>query len=285
MRKNITTSTFYTQALLECLCSSPLLVDHLPEAVCFDRGKFIQGGKVSASTDLDNLPELNFSQKLGHLYEDALGYLLKQSPELELLGQSIQVFDDNKITLGELDYILKDLTNDQFLHLELAVKFYLINYNGNEPTYPGPDPRDNWLNKLARMRDHQLQLANSKYGRRHLLENYGIEKIVTQHLVCGKLFDHYKADQKPNPPSMRADCQRGVWKYLHEWKDDSDASKVKVIPKCLWPVSSIENVLEKLDVLSREGFIVEVKQRCTMIWDEEIQATQFIAPDTWGAEE
>ena len=59
---------------------------------------------------------------------------------------------------------------------------------------------------------------------------------------------------------------------------------MKVIPKCLWPTSSIENVLEKLDVLSRENFIVEVKQRCTMIWDEEAQATQFIAPDTWGLE-
>ena len=107
--------------------------------------------------------------------------------------------------------------------------------------------------------------------------------MVTKHLVYGKLFDHYLAEQKPNPPAMRADCQRGTWKYLHEWKADSLAEKVKVIPKCLWP-ASVEGFVSELDFMSREDFILEAKQRCTMIWDEDSQAPQFVAPDTWGKE-
>ena len=36
---------------------------------------------------------LNFEQKLGHLYEDALSALIAQSPTLELLDNHVHVFD------------------------------------------------------------------------------------------------------------------------------------------------------------------------------------------------
>jgi len=277
MHKVFSKSQIYTQALLESLRSAPLLVDDLPEAVCFDRSKFFSAVKVEPTLPV---PELNFSQKLGHLYEDALAHVLSSASDLDLLGQSVQIFDDNKITIGELDFILKDLVHKEFVHLEIAVKFYLIDYENGKPNYPGPDPRDNWLNKLARMREHQLQLVKLDYTKRCLLEKYGVDEVVTKHLIYGKLFDHYKADQKPCPPSMRADCQREVWMYLREWEAEFEVNHVKVVPKCLWPVS-VENLIENLDVVTREEFVEEATQRCTMIWDERSQATQFVTPNTW----
>jgi len=233
MHKVFSKSQIYTQALLESLRSAPLLVDDLPEAVCFDRSKFFSAVKVEPTLPV---PELNFSQKLGHLYEDALAHVLSSASDLDLLGQSVQIFDDNKITIGELDFILKD--------------------------------------------EHQLQLVKLDYTKRCLLEKYGVDEVVTKHLIYGKLFDHYKADQKPCPPSMRADCQREVWMYLREWEAEFEVNHVKVVPKCLWPVS-VENLIENLDVVTREEFVEEATQRCTMIWDERSQATQFVTPNTW----
>jgi len=69
--------------------------------------------------------------------------------------------------------------------------------------------------------------------------------------------------------------------YLSEWEQGSNAKYVKVVPKCLWPVS-VENLLEELDVMSRVEFTEEVKQRCTMIWDEECRMVLFVTPNTWA---
>ncbi|MGJ8657387.1 MAG: DUF1853 family protein [Akkermansiaceae bacterium] len=271
MRKIDIENLDHTQALLQCLRASPLLVDHLPEAVCFDRCKFSNGGEI---------PHLNYEQKLGHLYEDALEYLLTQSSEINLLGKSIQIFNEDRITLGELDYLLEDRCTGEFIHLELAVKFYLIRYDNGEVRFPGPDPRDNWLNKLARLQEHQLKLTQLSAAKKFLLDEHGITSIIPQQLIYGKLFDHYRANEQPSPPAMHPDCQRGTWKYLGEWKRESKEKEITIIPKHLWPVE-LGDLRFSLMSVSRGDFISEASQRCTMIWDNETNNTQFIAPDTW----
>ena len=285
MHKIDTENFDHTRVLLECLRDSPLLVDHLPllplltEAVCFDRAVF---------PDLDTTPsvipsvKLNFSQKLGHLYEDALEHLLIHSPGIKLLEKSIQIFNSDKITLGELDYLLQELATGKFFHLELAVKFYLIKYQDGEPIYPGPDPRDNWLNKLKRLQQHQLKLTQNPAAEKLLLEKYGVSEIIPQHLIYGKVFDHYLAAEQPTPPAMNPDCQRGTWKYLSEWQRDSDEAQITIIPKHLWPVKCDGNLGRTLPTITREELTTEATQRCTMIWDEASNDTQFIAPDTWS---
>jgi len=159
-----------------------------------------------------------------------------------------------------------------------------VHYDGGKPFYPGPDPRDNWLNKLKRMREHQLQLVNSEEAKQLLLDEYGVEEVSTQHLIYGKLFDHYMSEEKPKPPAMRVNSQRGTWKYLSEWKRDSKVELVKIIPKCLWP-TKVEILLGSVDFIKREDFITEAMQRCTMIWDEKLRDSQFIVPDTWRNDE
>lgn len=272
MRKIDIENSDHTHALLQCLRTSPLLVDHLPEAVCFDRGKF---------SDREEIPQLNYAQKLGHLYEDALEYLLSHVPDMNLLGKSIQIFNEKKITLGELDYLLEDTLTGEFIHLELAVKFYLVRYEKDGAIFPGPDPRDNWLNKLERLREHQLKLTDSSEGKKFLLGEYGISKITSQQLIYGKLFDHCRAVERPCPPAMHPDCQRGTWKYLSEWQQHCSENEVIIIPKYLWPVE-LGDLLFSLSPVSRDEFLSEASERCTMIWDMESNDTQFIAPDTWS---
>ena len=68
-------------ALIRSLLVSPLLVGDLPDADQFNRELL--------SPSVDSI-ELNFNQKLGHLYEDALAILLESSPKVELLEKNLQ---------------------------------------------------------------------------------------------------------------------------------------------------------------------------------------------------
>ena len=77
-------------------------------------------------------------------------------------------------------------------------------------------------------------------------------------------------------------CQRGTWKYMSEWQQDSREEEITVIPKHLWPVEHSLELIGGLEMLSREAFIEEASQRCTMIWEETMGKSQFIVPSTWG---
>lgn len=135
----------FSNALLTSLRTTSLLVGDLEQARYLDR-------ELLGSLCLDTA--LKMDQKLGHLYEDALRILLLQSSQLELLGDHVQVFDADQVTIGEMDYILRDRNSGELIHLELAVKFYLAVREKGDWRFPGPDPRDNWPRKLARLRDH-----------------------------------------------------------------------------------------------------------------------------------
>ena len=109
-------NNLHANALLQSIRDAPLLVGDLSEAASFDRALL---GMPTAEM------RPNANQKLGHLYEDALHLLLSASDQLEVLADHLQVFDRNQITLGEMDYILRDVRTQQVFQLELAVKFYL----------------------------------------------------------------------------------------------------------------------------------------------------------------
>ena len=82
-------------ALVQSLLVSPLLVGDLPNADRFDRA-------LLGSPDF--VSELNFDQKLGHLYEDAMASLLIASPRVELVEKNLQLQRDRHSTVGELDF-------------------------------------------------------------------------------------------------------------------------------------------------------------------------------------
>jgi len=265
----------HAQALFQCLCDALLLVDNLPEAVCFDRSLL-----GNAQNLIDT--ELNYHQRLGHLYEDALEKLILSSKRLSLLEKGMQIFDENKRTLGELDFLLQECETGAFIHLELVVKFYLIKEENGKVFFPGPDPRDNWLNKLQRLRMHQLNLAQTQQARKIIEEKFGCNELSSQHLIYGKLFDHYRSTRQHCPPSMAPHAQRGTWKYLSEWIEDFSGEMVTVIPKHLWSVEIDGELLETLESCCSESFRSEAEERCVLIWNEELECVQFIVPDTWG---
>jgi len=285
MRNHEVAHPLHTQALLESLLSAPLLVGDLESSTFFDRRLF---GSIAYNSE--GL-KLNYSQKLGHLYEDALSYLLENANgeiPIDVMGVSLQVFNDNKITQGELDYLLK--IGEKIVHLELAVKFYLIYEQGGKTTFPGPDPRDDWDSKLSRMENHQLKIASSEHGKKYLLDEYGVENVEVNHLIYGKIFDHLsKINSRESKLLPRSVCDQTMtypWLYISQWDEYLEANQARFIPKHLWPASTNQYkkaLLDTLPVVQKNEYVASMAdhQSCLMVWSARYRCPVFLVPDHW----
>ncbi|MEN8862214.1 MAG: DUF1853 family protein [Lentimonas sp.] len=263
----------FEKALLESLRSAPLLIGDLPEAPCFDRS-LVAGPPLNA--------ELNFNQKLGHLYEDALEALLDASDQVELLASSLQVFDPDGRTLGELDFLLHETAGGQRIHLELAVKFYLAVERDGEWQFPGPDPRDNWQRKLERMRSHQFVLSQTPAAKMLLRERFGIESFAVRQLIYGCLFYPMSSEARPLPEAVAADCRIGRWLYVSEWENYfPDVEFVLIVPKPMWPVEIGETLKTHLETISIDELKALAQERCTLFVRLNSKEPIFLVPDDW----
>lgn len=252
-------------ALFQSLLEAPLLVGDLPEAPAFDNRSLL--------LPKDSEP-LDLRQKLGYLYEDALAVVLEATPRYDLLERGIQIRKRAGHTLGEIDFLVRDLSSSRLIHLELAVKFYLALETGRGFLLPGPDARDNYFRKLEKMRSHQLTLV-SKY-RDLLPENFHDEEIGVRQLVHGCIFEHVNANRPVVAESLNPEGRRGKWLHAgecagHFGKD----TRLEIIPKPLWPVP-----LEKLEGLELEKWTGDgTIDRCVMVRPDGGSVPYFIAPN------
>lgn len=263
----------HTQLILESLRSAPLLIGDLPEAPVFDRQCL---GKCPSSESL------SFDQKLGHLYEQALCRLLEASDCLDLLASHLQVFSEGGRTLGELDFLLHDRARDRHIQLELAVKFYLAVPDVAGWQFPGPDPRDNWSRKLARLRQHQLQLSQLLETRALLSQRFGVESVEPQQLIYGCLFLPLAHTKAASFAQISPSARIGRWLSLHEWPQYLAAvSEVLLIPKPLWPVELTPQAKSQFQRIATADLHRLASERCTMFCLADSSTPYFLVPETW----
>jgi len=260
-------STAVSTALLQSLIEGPLLLTSLPEAHTFPHNTL---------TLPDVQTSLNFEQKLGHLYEDALETLLDPSSQYDLIDKSLQIRENSGRTLGELDFLVKDTLSASFIHLELAVKFYLAIESDDHFLLPGPDARDNYFRKLEKMRSHQLSLVR-KYP--HLLpEKFQHEEITVQQLVYGCIFDHIHANLPVETEFLHPSGRRGKWLRAQECSQyfRSDTT-FEIIPKTLWPVPL--HLMEHIELELWQP--TDDIPRCLMIRTDTSNSPYFITPNSY----
>ncbi|MDB4766093.1 DUF1853 family protein [bacterium] len=259
-----------TDAIFQSLLTSPLLVGDLPNAARFSRRDL-----VAPSDSV----QLNFDQKLGHLYEDALAIVFASSPNIELLEQNLQIQENIHSTVGELDFLIRD-ANGTLTHLELATKFYLSVKTENGISFPGPDSRDNYDRKIQRLLSHQLILTERHKA--NLPPAYCDEDVVVKQLIYGCLFDHFsdhisQADLSV-PKFSNPNCRRGRWLHHAELAEHfRNESQFHLIPKYLWPVPI--KFLEKIPLEEwRPNMFAD---RCVMLRIEGHDCSYFVAPDEY----
>ena len=99
--------------------------------------------------------------KLGHYFEALVQALFSTSADYRILASNCIIRGATR-TLGELDLLLEDRRQGQILHLELALKFYLL-----IPAGAGIAPECRWIGsgfkdfmtvKSQRLLSHQLTL-------------------------------------------------------------------------------------------------------------------------------
>jgi hypothetical protein len=267
-------SDIVSQALFQSLIEGPLLLEDLPEGTAFPCHSLVPPKEDPPK----EARALNLQQKLGHLYEDALAVMLESTPRYDSLAQGIQIRQEAGRTLGELDFLVRDLVSDRLIHLELAVKFYLAVETERGVLLPGPDARDHYFRKLEKMRTHQLVLV--KKFRDLLPEEFRQEKIVVQQLVHGCIFNHVNASGPVEAEFLNPKGRRGKWLHAEQCAEYFGKNALlEIIPKPLWPVPL--EILERVDL---EKWKSDKKMdRCVMVraatGKEAGNLPYFIAPN------
>lgn len=253
-----------SHALFQSLVEGPLLLKDLPEGAAFACRTLVPPKKGTL---------LNFQQKLGHLYEEALAVMLDSTARYDSLAQGVQIRREAGQTIGELDFLIKDLATGRLIHLELAVKFYLAVETESGVLLPGPDARDNYFRKLEKMRSHQLMLVDK--FRNLLPEKFRGEKIEVQQLVHGCIFNHVSANAPVEAEFLNPAGRRGLWLHANECADYfGNNTLLEIIPKPLWPVP-----LEILKGTALEKWKQDDKiDRCVMLRVGAGNTPYFIAP-------
>ncbi|QAA83017.1 DUF1853 family protein [Aequorivita sp. H23M31] len=180
---------------------------------------------------------------LGMQAEACFEAFLKCSKIYKLLTSNLQIHDSNQ-TLGELDYIVRDLKTQNVLHIELACKFYLYDETAGiseEEKWIGPNRKDRLIDKLEKLKEQQFPLIHAPETQQKL-KDLKIE-IPTEQKLCLKafLFLPIKMDRIHLPKNYN-DCIVGHWIRTDDLKEDKAA--LYAIPHKKEWLLPLENISE-----------------------------------------
>ncbi|MCL9773225.1 DUF1853 family protein [Vibrio sp. S4B1] len=114
--------------------------------------------KLPPSADfvpLDTAP-YHGNPRLGFLYQELCRRHFEQHPDYDVVAEEIQLQQDKK-TLGAIDFLISNKRQSTLEHWEVAIKFYLLKDN----RWYGPNAKDRLDMKLSRMLDHQLLMSDT----------------------------------------------------------------------------------------------------------------------------
>ncbi len=156
---------------------------------------------------------------LGKYFESLVEYWLEYSESKKLLSHNLQVFKGRN-TIGEFDFIYRDLTDNKVYHLECSGKFYIAQKNVSEHlNFIGPNSIDNLDRKISKIVNEQIILGQTKEGREALIIDDIEEEVIPQ--ILFKVYIFYYADLFFNnsfiiPKDSNPDHPKGWWIYTKD---------------------------------------------------------------------
>ncbi|MDY8137333.1 DUF1853 family protein [Aquimarina sp. 2201CG5-10] len=208
----------------------------------------------------DKVSEIIISENevLGKRIERFFEHCINESIHYRIISKNIQVFKD-KITIGELDFLLQDVSNKKLIHVELIYKFYVYDPNIKEELerWIGSNRKDSLLQKVQKLKTKQLPLL-FKQETKSILENLELDRSVIQQEVCylGHLFVPLSYINK-KIPFLNNKCIVGYWIHLKDFTYDQYKDYLFHIPqKKDWVVnpksclnwSSYKTILKQLEM-------------------------------------
>ncbi|MFQ3216504.1 DUF1853 family protein [Paraperlucidibaca sp.] len=172
--------------------------------------------------------------RLGCYLERLLSFWLAHpdNPRYALVAANLPIREDG-ITLGELDYLVRNKRDGTLTHWELAVKFYLGRSETDlDQQWLGPGLHDRLDIKRDHLCQHQLQISQKAIAREiinaHLVataeQPLGNDEIARMCWLKGRLF---AASDKQwavvDPTQGNPEALRGHWCIDHELPKMADS--------------------------------------------------------------
>jgi len=189
----------------------------------------------------DNYPELP-NIRLGKQIERVFSFLIESSSNYSLLKENIQVIDD-KVTIGELDFIIKNNETDVVSHLEIVYKFYLYdpNFSGIElERWIGPNRKDSFIEKFTKLKSQQFSLLY-KPKTAIVLHDLDIKSVKQELCFMASLFVPHSLMNK-TIPEINNSAIVGYWLTLDDFSNQGDSSYQYYLPqKQEWGITPQNN--------------------------------------------
>lgn len=242
----------------------------------------------------------NKSTRLGIYFENLLRFYWQHDHHTHLLAHNLQVQspDVGAIkgnTQGAFDFLLR--SQDQFWHVESAVKFYLGVSDGSASSsqwqqWIGPKCNDRLDIKLNRLRQHQLALGSNIHAQERLAEIAGSAQNWHKGLRLHGYFFYPALQYMSAPIASNPQHLRGDWWYLQDFLQHRPGRYWLVLPRERWLSPAQTNDIHELycgDNL-REALqhwvterqkpqLLAAMQKKGELWVE--TGRSFIVPDHW----
>lgn len=218
---------------------------------------------------LKEVPTLTHRFVLGKRIEGFFSYLIKRSSGYRMIAQNLQIVQE-KITVGEIDFLIEDIKAGEILHIEMVYKFYLYDpeINPEINKWIGPNRRDSLYQKIRKLKQKQLPLLfHNVTGR--TLTSLGIHNKYVKQQVSFKamLFVPFYMVGEIRP-LINNSCICGYWISLSEFNKKRYSEAEFFLPKKAdWPIDpAFQEVWEPFPVIFEKVLELNRNKISPLMW-------------------
>lgn len=186
----------------------------------------------------DQIPAITGNFVLGKRMENFLELIIKISGSHRFITGNLQISNE-KITIGEIDFLVEDLLIKRNLHIEMVYKFYVYDPSiaRELERWIGPNRKDSLLQKMKKLKNSQLPLIYKPETKRKL-SAFDLSAENLEQAVCFKanLFipRGFRAEQIT---VINPECIAGVYLHRSEFLAEEFSLYSFYSPKKIdWPV-------------------------------------------------
>ncbi|WP_375171213.1 DUF1853 family protein [Marinobacter sp.] len=216
---------------LAWLCSAPPLIH---SRLSFQPSDYLPDHYLDLLRDWDRAPETGPAllreppqKRLGFYFERLYEVLLTDLLGWDILLKNTQI-QSNGHTLGELDFVVHNRTDDRIEHHEIAIKYYLgFASNGAPVLWYGPNARDRLDLKSDRLINHQSRRTHQPETLAILAEHGIAGPLTARIFMPGYLF--YPLSHRLEAPALaHGHHLRGWWVYASDLIDTDTSAWVQL---------------------------------------------------------
>ncbi len=204
--------------------------------------------------------------RLGFLYQELCKRLFDIHPDYQVVAEEIQLQQDKR-TIGAIDFLLENSQNNGIEHWEVAIKFYLL----KQGLWYGPNAKDRLDIKLSRMLEHQLTMTDTKAFQSTFPELLQITKHL---LMQGRLYiNPFECDDVPTSClglPIEPQNINGFWCYQDQF--DQITEPLYVLNKPLW-ATGLKSFNDIAPVTKLPKHFIHCQAQSGQFW--------FVVPNDW----